>query len=199
MPVDTFRLAHVEEETKFLERELALYSKCRRRYSFCYNSLHYINTASTIVSSSCTVTSLGLFTSGVGSMAAIPLLGIGLTSGVISTGVSIASKKILVKVRKHGAIAALASAKLSSIKLTVSKALEDGQISDSEFQKVQTDIEDYKMQKRQIQTKTLEGQGIDTEKIKNHFLEEGRKLGIEETIAKLTESMKVNTKRSLEQ
>ena len=33
-PVDNFRLAHITEEIKFLERELSLYSKCRRRYSF---------------------------------------------------------------------------------------------------------------------------------------------------------------------
>jgi len=196
-PVDNFRLAHITEEIKFLERELALYSKCRRRYSFAYSALFYVNTASTIVSTGCSISSLGLFTSGIGSLFAIPLLGVGLGSGVISAGVGIASKKVLVKVRKHEAIAALASAKLSSIKLTVSKALEDGQISDSEFQKVQTDIEDYKMQKRQIQSKTLEGQVADTEKIKHHFLEEGRKLGIQETLAKLTESVRVNTKRSL--
>ena len=127
-PVDTFRLAHIVEEIKFLERELALYSKCKRRYTFCYNALYYVNTASTVVSSSCTVTSLGLFTNGIGSIAAIPLLGVGLGSGVISTGVGITSKNVLVKVKNHEATAALASAKLSSIKLTVSKALEDGQI-----------------------------------------------------------------------
>ena len=97
---------------------------------------------------------MSLFTSGIGSLPAIPLLGVGLGAGVISTGVGIASKNVLVKVKKHEAIVALASAKLSSIKQTVSKALEDGQISDSEFQKVQTDVEDYKVQKRQIQTKT---------------------------------------------
>ena len=103
-PVDIFRLAHITEEIKFLEREVALYSKCRRRYSFCYNALFYVNTASTIVSAACSVSSLGLFTSGIGSIAAIPLLGVGLGSGVISTGVGIASKKILVKVRKHEAM-----------------------------------------------------------------------------------------------
>ena len=85
------------------------------------------------------------------------------------------------------------------MKLTVREALEDGQISDSEFQKVQTDVEDYKMQKRQIQTKTLDEEALNAQKIKDHFLEEGRKLEIGETFAKLTESVKVNTKRSLVQ
>ena len=33
------------------------------------------------------------------------------------------------------------------------------------------------MQKRQIQTKTLEGQVVNTEKIKQQFLEEGKKTG----------------------
>ena len=198
-PVDNFRLAHITEEIKFIERELAVYSKCRRRYSFAYNALYYVNTASTMVSSSCTVTSLGLFTSGIGSIAAIPLLGVGLGSGVISTGVGIASKKVLLKVQKHESITALVSAKLGSLKMIVSKALEDKQISDEEFKRVQDDIENYKMLKRQIQNKTLEGQVVNTEKIKQDFLEQGRKLGIEETLAKLTESVKANTKRSLVQ
>ena len=196
MPVDNFRLAHVTEEIKFLERELTLYSKCRRRYSFAYNALFFVNTASTVVSSSCAVTSLGLFTSGMGSLFAIPLLGVGLGSGVISAGVGIASKKVLLKVQKHESITALVSAKLSSLKMIVSKALEDKQISDEEFKRVQDDIENYKMLKRQIQNKTLEGQVLNMEKVKHDFLEEGRKLGIQETLAKLTESMKVSTKRS---
>ena len=147
-----------------MENELSVYSKCRKRYSFCYNAFYYINTASSIISAACSVSSLGLFTSGIGSLPAIPLLCVGLGAGVISTGVGIASNKILVKVKKHEVISSLASAKLSSIKITVSKALEDGQISDSEFQKVQTDVEDYKMQKRQIQTKTLDEQAVNAQK-----------------------------------
>ena len=99
-PVNNFQLAHITEEMRFLERELALYSKCRRRYSFCYSALFYVNTASTIVSAACSVSSLGLFTSGIGTIAAIPLLGLGLGSGVISTSVGIASKGVLVKIKK---------------------------------------------------------------------------------------------------
>ena len=149
-PVDNFRLAHITEEIKFLKRELALYSKYRRRYSFCYSALYYVNTASTIVSTGCSISSLGLFASSIGSLLAIPLLGVGLGSGVISTGVGIASKKILLKVQKHEAITALVSAKISSFKMIVSKALEDKQISDEEFKRVQDDIENYKMLKKQI-------------------------------------------------
>ena len=196
-PVDNFRLAHITEEIRFLERELALYSKCRRRYSFAYSSLFYVNTASTIVSTGCSISSLGLFTSGIGSLFAIPLLGVGLGAGVISAGVGIASKKVLLKVQKHESITALVSAKLSSLKMIVSKALEDKQISDEEFKRVQDDIENYKMLKRQIQNKTLEGQVLNMEKVKHDFLEQGRKLGIEEILGKLTESVKANTKRSL--
>ena len=196
-PLDTFWLAHITEEIKFLESELAVYSKCRRRYSFCYSALFYVNTSSSIVSTGCSVSSLGLFTSGIGSFLAIPLLGVGLGAGVISAGVGIASRKVLLKVQKHEAITALVSAKLSSLKMIVSKALEDKQISDEEFKRVQDDIENYKMLKRQIQNKTLEGQVVDTEKIKQDFLEQGRKLGIEEILGKLAVSVKANTKRSL--
>jgi len=63
--------------------------------------------------------------------------------------------------------------------------------------KKKDDIENYKMLKRQIQNKTLEGQVLNMEKVKHDFLDEGRKLGVQETLAKLTESVKVNTKRSL--
>ena len=48
--------------------------------------------------------------------------------------------------------------------MIVSKALEDKQISDEEFKRVQDDTENYKMLKRQIQNKTLEGQVVNTKK-----------------------------------
>ena len=96
------------------------------------------------------------------------------------------TKKILLKLKKHEAISALASAKLNSVKLIVSKAIEDGKITDEEFSRFQQDVEDYKSQKNIIQKSTLKKQtNDDVEKLKQRFLEE-----MKGTLEKLTETNK---------
>ena len=91
---------------------------------------------------------------------------------------------VFFKQQKHISLTALACSKLASLKILISKALEDSKISDSEFKQIQTDFEDYKIQKQAIQNK-MKTQTTDIEKIKNDFLEEGKKLGMEEASKKL--------------
>ena len=185
-----FRLAHITEGMRFLEEELANYTRCKKRYNFCYNTLFYIHTGSTVVSAGCSISSIGLFATGAGALFSIPLIGVGLGSELFAVGVSFANKKILLKLKKHEAIAALVSAKLNSVKLIISKAIDDGKISDEEFVRIRQDIDDYKAQKRQIQSMTRENQSIEeVEKIEQIFLDE-----MKGTLQKLTETNKSSSK-----
>ena len=143
-----------------------------------------MNTSSAIVSAGCSVTGLVLFASGPGAIVSLPLMGVGLAGELLATGLGIVNKKLLLKLKKHEAITALASAKLNSVKLIVSKAIEDGKISDEEFSRFLQDIDDFKSQKQRIQNTSHKKQTIDeVEKLKQHFLNE-----MKETFQKLTDT-----------
>ena len=166
-----FRLAQMEEGLKFLEQEVANYTKCKKKYNFCYNTLFFMNTSSAIVAAGCSVSGIALLASGPGAIVSLPLMGIGLAGELFAAGLSVANKKILLKLKKHEAITALASAKLNSAKLIVSQAIDDRKISDEEFSRFLRDLDDFKIQKQIIQNaekQTTE----DVEKLKQHFSNE---------------------------
>ena len=168
-----FRLTQMEEGLKFLEQEVANYTKCKKKYNFCYNTLFFMNTSSAILAAGCSVSGLVLLTSGPGAIVSLPLMGVGLAGELFAAGLSIANKNILLKLKKHEAITAVASAKLNSAKLIVSQAIDDRKISDEEFSRFLKDIEDFKLQKQSIQNATQEKQTtVDVGKLKQHFSNE---------------------------
>ena len=168
-----FRLAQMEGGLKFLEEEVANYTKCKKKYNFCYNTLFFMNTSSAIVAAGCSVSGIALLASGPGAIVSLPLMGIGLAGELFAAGLSVANKKILLKLKKHEAITALASAKLNSAKLIVSQAIDDRKISDEEFSRFLRDLDDFKIQKQIIQNATKEKQTTeDVEKLKQHFSNE---------------------------
>ena len=179
-----FRLAHMTEGMKFLEQEVANYTRCKRKYNFCYNTLFYNNTSCTIVSAGCSVSGLTLLAAGPGAIVSLPLMGVGLVGELFATGLGIANKKIFLKLKKHEAITALASAKLNSVKLIVSNAIDDGKISDEEFSRFLKDIVDFKLQKQRIENTSHKKQTTeDVEKLKQHFKNE-----MKETLQKLADT-----------
>ena len=185
-PSSSFRLAHITNGMKFLEEQEANYTRCKRKYNLCYNTLFSINTGCVVTSAGCSVAGLALLASGPGAIVSLPLMGVGLAGELFATGLGFVNKKILLKLKKHEAITALASAKLNSVKLIVSKAIEDGKISDEEFSIFQKDIDDFKLQKQRIQNVSHEKQTTDdVEKLKQHFLNE-----MKETLQRMTETNK---------
>ena len=181
---ENFRLQHITKIQKDLQDELNNYSRCRRRYNSAFNTvsnIHSVVSFGTIVTSS---TGLGLVVSGIGSPIGIALGGIGITCGIGSLFSDFILKKINKKLQKHIAISQLANSKITSIQKLISTALEDGNISDSDFKKITDDYENYQSQKQGIQSK-MRAEREDINSIKKRFLEEGKKLGMEETTKKL--------------
>ena len=85
----------------------------------------------------------------------MPLGFTAVASGVLSV-VSVAVSKILLKkVEKHQQIKLIASAKLSSVNGLVSRALQDGHISNEEFQIILQEMESYRDHKSQIRHRTI--------------------------------------------
>ena len=115
---------------------------------------------------------------GIGVIASIPL---GFTAvatgvlGVISTGIS---KLMLKKVEKHQQIKLIAAAKLSSVNGLVSRALQDGSISNEEYQIILQEMESYRNHKSQIRNRTIgEIRELTVDK-ENEIREESLKKGI---------------------
>ena len=95
---------------------------------------------------------IGLIASLVGSPAEVICSGVGVGLGGVSTFLGFGAKIIQKKVEKHTQLyIILASARLVSINLILSKALNDGRIDETEFKNLHADIDDYKRQKRVIQ------------------------------------------------
>lgn len=183
--VKTFRLSSITQIQRELEQDLSKYNKTKRRYSSAFDTITYINAGATTLAGVSTGTSMGLLATGVGTPVALPLGVLSLGLGGLSFALSAANKKIKTKVQKHTAMVQLATAKLSSFKLIISKALTDSNITDEEFNRLQADYDDYKRQKVDLQKKmrTTFSQQQDTEAIKKECLKQ-----VNETLNSLLKS-----------
>ena len=131
---------------------------------------------------------------GIGAIASLPL---GLTAvstgviGVVSTGIS---KIVLKKVEKHERIKFIADAKLSSVNGLVSKALQDGKISNEEYQIILQEMESYGTHKSQIRNRiTAEIRELTVDKeeeIREEALKKGILKGQEMAMSNLQNIMK---------
>ena len=153
--VKMFRLTCITQMQHELEQDLAKYSKTKRRYSSAFNTLAYINAGSTTVAGVSAATGVGLLATGVGTPLALPFGVVSLCLELCSLVFSCANKKIKTKLQKHTAIAQLVTAKLSSFRLIISKALTDSNITDDEFNRLQADYDDYKRQKWDQQKRSI--------------------------------------------
>ena len=171
-PVQTFRLSTISQMQKDLEQELGNYSRTKRKYSSAFNAISHVNTGTGLLGGILSGTSVGLLATGVGSIAAIPLGGVSAFLGICTLAAGVLNKKIDRKLQKHTAMVQLITAKLCSFRLIISKALQDSSISDEEFNRLQSDYDDYKRQKFELQKKWKPLPQIDTEVLKKQCLEE---------------------------
>ena len=181
---DNFRLQHITKIQDNLQKELNNYSRCKRKYSTAFNTVSNIHSTVSGVTIATSSTGLGLIASGIGAPAGIVLAGVSVGCGLASLASDLFLKKINNKLQKHIAISQLANSKITSIQKLISTALEDGNISDSDFKKIIDDYENYQSQKQSIQSKMMTGP-TDINNMKTRFLEEGKKLGMEEVNKKL--------------
>ena len=112
-----------------------------------------------------------LLVSGIGLVAAPPLGITGAIAGAFSLFGNIVARKMTIRAEKHLKIKMLASAKLDTIALHVSKALADDFISDGKFKLVMEELEKYKAMKEEIRTNTKKKL---KEEEKENLIERGR-------------------------
>ena len=174
----TFRLKRMSDIREFLEKELETRGSYRRRYKSAYNTAICLNAGAGLTSVGSSVVAAATAATGVGIIASVPLGFTAVATGVLS-GVSAGISKILLKkVEKHQQIKLIAAAKLSSVNGLVSRALQDGHISNEEFQIILQEMESYRDHKSQIRHRTIsEVRELTVEK-ENEIREESLKKGI---------------------
>ena len=94
--------------------------------------------------------SIAAFANGVGLPVGIALGGASLFLSVITTAIRKSSKPLKVSREKHDSIKLLAQSKLDNISNIISQAMQDGDISPTEFHRVLQEVEKYRKLKADI-------------------------------------------------
>ena len=181
---NSFRLGEIATIRARLRDEVNGRARTLRRYKTSHHLVHGLNTAACTVGAVTGAGSVGTVSLGI-VIAAIPLAAISLCSGVLAMVTGTVQKILLKKLEKHVAIHALAEGKLATINALVAKALEDKQISDSEFKTILREDEDFNAQKRALRLKVRKTISTDIEGLKKEFLAQGRQMGWDEAKAAL--------------
>ena len=170
----SFRLKKIRDCQKELENEISHYQRQVKKYKRAHAIAH---TSSTLTGFSATVlssTGLTVSLSGIGVIAGTPLAGIAALLGFSSTAMTIGSKKMNTKITKHKKTVSLAESSQLSISKLISKAMNDGQISDVEFNLILREVEQYHSLKNGLR-KEMKSEGVDVEAIKQQIKDEYQK------------------------
>ena len=129
--------------------------------------------------------SIAAFASGVRLLVCIALSG---TSLILSLATAITQKSFKIFTMKqeiHDSIKLLAQSKLDSIANIISQAMQDGDISPTEFHQVLEEIEKYRKLKADIRNQAKAKVKEITKEQREEILEEGRKEGKEDFLRKI--------------
>lgn len=195
LDIQLFRLQEIRTVRSEIEADLQKYSRCRRRYSSAFSKINFVSGVLSFLNLTETVVGISLLSTGIAIPASIALGALAGASAGVSVLLDVINKRIMKKLEKHDSLSTLAQSKLTSMKLIMSKALEDSQISDQEFVLIQRDYEEFKKLKHEIQLKNRNNnETFNTEEIKKKLLQQGIEMGRKEQMEKmkqkLTEDMK---------
>ena len=167
LPANDFRMQKVNEVSAALNAEVVHYRAVAKKYKRAKKLTNWCAVGSTVFSTAVSSASLASALSVVGLPAAIPLGGVGSAFALASSGLIVASKKLDSKIKKHHAIVTLAIAKRDTVWRLHSKALVNNKISDSEFQLIMTEFDQYNVLKEAVRVKLSRNSSQpDMEKIK---------------------------------
>ena len=176
---ENFRLTEISKCLREINTEIEHYRLVLKKYKKVRKVFHYsvvsLGAMTTVLSSGAVATSL----TGLGALVGVPLGAIAIFSGSASAGLSVINKKLERKVDKHSRIHALAVAKHDSIDSSVSQALNDNHVSDTEFELIKREMHKYRQLKENLrshfaqkQTTSRQPDEPDLNKIKNEIRQE---------------------------
>ena len=153
--VSDYRLKHIKDVKQELERTSDIRKSLRKRYSNLNSSLDYSNYALNTVSCISGVSSVSLLSTVALVPVSVVLGGVSAGCGVASVIVTKLNKKFKHKQDKHRDIYNLCENKLNTINSILSKALNDGFISNEEFDLILKEEKHFREMKESIKSKRM--------------------------------------------
>ena len=149
-----FRLNKISEIRNFLENEVDQRDKLRRKYKTAWNVCYNTAQVSGVVALGLGGGAIGTMATGIGVVVSIPLGGVAVGGSVLS-GLCVALGKVMMqKVEKHESVKRTAESSLNTVNDLVSKALEDGIVSNEDFHHILREMENYRGHKAGIKHRT---------------------------------------------
>ena len=109
-------------------------------------------------------TGLGISLSGIGVIVGAPLAGFAGLLRFISTAMTVGGKRFNIKITKHEKTVSLVESSALSISKLISKALNDCRISDTEFNLILREVEQYHLLKKGLRSSSTEGVDVEDKK-----------------------------------
>ena len=159
-----YRLQKISEIERTLINERDMRKSLYKKYKRCINITDGVDTG--LISASVILAGVGITVP-----IMLPLEIAAIVCGCMGVCVKLVRRKLMSKTQKHCNVQTKAESKLNSIKDIVSKALQDGEISEGEFKMVLNEMEKYSELKQEIKTtKNIEI----TDEEKKKLIEQGR-------------------------
>ena len=141
-----YRLQKISEIERTLINERDMRKSLYKKYKRSINITDGVDTG--LISASVILAGVGITVP-----IMLPLEIAAVVCGCIGVCVKLVRRKLMSKTQKHYKIKTLGESKLNSIKDLISKALQDGEISESEFKMVLCELEKYNNLKDKARTK----------------------------------------------
>ena len=181
----TYRLNKLSETEAYFLNEIEVREQIAKKMKR-FNKITGIVDAGLITSTVITGgISITAFVSGVGLPVGITLNGTSLLLSLATPNTRKSFKTFASKQKKHDVIKLLVQSKLDSIANIISQAMQDGDISPTEFHKVLQEVEKYRKIKADIRNQAKAKMKENTNKQREEILEQGRKEGKEGFLQKI--------------
>ena len=145
---DNFRLTKIGEIQKTIQAESENRRKLYKKYRRAINAVEGIGMGLNAVSLGTGIAGVSVLV--IAAPLVIPLECVAIACQVLTMIGAIVNRRLAVKAKKHEDIKVLADAKLNTISSHISKALQDNNISDDEFNLVVNEMDKYNTLKQEI-------------------------------------------------
>ena len=149
-----YRLAKIVDIQKEIQTERDKRAVLNTKYRKGVRIINVVDTISDLVALASGAATITVLSTIVAAPIAVALQGLAVGAGVFSVIGRVVNRKLTLKSEKHRQIKTLAEAKLNTITDYVSKALEDGYISDDEYSLIQNELTKFNEMKEEIRSET---------------------------------------------
>ena len=147
------KINEIQAFQAFLENEVATREALSKKYFRAASIVNNVDTVLIAITLGGGAAGIGLLSTVIAAPAVIAIEGVAFFTGFLSILGKYSVKKSMSKAKKHEKIKTIASAKLVTIALHVSKALSDNKVTDEEFWLILEGLEKYKVMKEEVRTK----------------------------------------------